>query len=146
MASDSRALSEAIGICAPATKIYRIKAGKKEFLLGCAGHNSSCMWFIEWFKSKDESLRSRIMASCAAEGRGFHVLIWDGKKLSDADEMCIIESVDDKYYAIGSGAAHAITAMDCGKSARQAIQMAIKRDHNSGGRIVTATLQPQVKA
>ena len=38
-------------------------------------------------------------------------------------------------YAIGSGADHAFTAMDCGCSAKEAVQMAVKRDTCTGGRI-----------
>lgn len=35
--------------------------------------------------------------------------------------------------AIGSGSTFAFTAMDCGKSAKGAVKMAIKRDCHSGG-------------
>jgi hypothetical protein len=98
------------------------------------------MMFLELFKTRDETLRGRILAHCGND-KGFHAMIWDGKKLSDADELCVIEAVDDEYYAIGSGAAHAITAMDCGKNAMQAVRYAARRDINTGGRIVTARLK-----
>lgn len=38
-------------------------------------------------------------------------------------------------YAVGSGAPFAITAMDCGKTAAEAVAAAIKRDPNSGGAV-----------
>jgi 20S proteasome alpha/beta subunit len=38
-------------------------------------------------------------------------------------------------FAIGSGRLHAITAMDCGKTAKEAVKFAIKRDSCSGGKI-----------
>lgn len=38
-------------------------------------------------------------------------------------------------YAIGSGADHAITAMDMGANAFLAVQMAAKRDTGTGGTI-----------
>ena len=38
-------------------------------------------------------------------------------------------------YAIGSGADHALTAMDCGLGAKDAVKMAMKRDTGTGGRI-----------
>lgn len=41
------------------------------------------------------------------------------------------------HMAIGSGADHAITAMDCGLSAKEAVKMAAKRDVCTGGRIRT---------
>jgi len=40
-------------------------------------------------------------------------------------------------FAIGSGQDHALTAMDCGLSAKEAIKMAAKRDVNTGGRVRT---------
>ena len=43
----------------------------------------------------------------------------------------------EKYAAVGSGAVFAIAAMDCGKSAVEAIRIAKKRDVNTGGRIRT---------
>ncbi|WP_315336189.1 proteasome subunit beta [Pseudomonas grimontii] len=43
----------------------------------------------------------------------------------------------DTTYAIGSGADHAITAMDMGATAYQAVQMAAKRDTGTGGVIRT---------
>lgn len=39
------------------------------------------------------------------------------------------------YDAIGSGYAHALTAMDCGLSAIEAVKMAAKRDTGTGGKI-----------
>ena len=36
--------------------------------------------------------------------------------------------VAESYYAIGHGAAHAFTAMECGKSAHDAIRLACRRD------------------
>jgi hypothetical protein len=36
--------------------------------------------------------------------------------------------VSESYYAVGHGAAHAFTAMECGKSAHDAIRLACRRD------------------
>jgi ATP-dependent protease HslVU (ClpYQ) peptidase subunit len=141
MASDSRAVSCAFGITAPCKKIYTILVGKrkKPHVIGFAGQATSAMMFLEWFKSRDEALRTRILTHCGGD-RSFHALIWDGKKLFDADEMCVVEEVDGDYYAIGSGACHAITAMDCGKGAVDAVRMAMKRDMNTGGRVVAVRI------
>ena len=43
-------------------------------------------------------------------------------------------------YASGSGKTYALTAMDMGASAKEAVKMAIKRDVYSGGKIKTAKL------
>ncbi len=39
--------------------------------------------------------------------------------------------------AIGSGFRHALTAVDCGLSAKEAVEMAKKRDTGTGGRVRT---------
>lgn len=41
----------------------------------------------------------------------------------------------DDPTAIGSGSHHAVTAIDCGCTVREAVKMAIKRDSCSGGKI-----------
>jgi len=46
----------------------------------------------------------------------------------------------DSIYAIGSGADHALTAMDMGATASQAVQMAAKRDTGTGGTIRTVII------
>jgi len=43
----------------------------------------------------------------------------------------------DRPYALGSGSDHAYTAMDMGASAYQAVEMAMKRDSCTGGKIRT---------
>ncbi|MHA6234270.1 proteasome subunit beta [Pseudomonas fluorescens group sp. PF-69] len=47
----------------------------------------------------------------------------------------------DKPYALGSGTEHALTAMDMGASAYQAVEMAMKRDSCTGGKIRTLTVK-----
>ena len=46
----------------------------------------------------------------------------------------------DHEYAIGSGSDNAITAMDMGATAYQAVQMAAKRDTGTGGTIRTVII------
>lgn len=138
MASDSRGVDVAIGIT-PMQKIFRKKVGKKEVLIGGCGWSPSILMFKNWYGTGDEKVLGKIQ-TLAVGAKEFTALIWDGKRLMSCDETCQMDEVLERYCAIGSGAAHAITAMDCGKSARQAVQMAIKRDINSGGRIVTARL------
>tara|TARA_R110002074_G_scaffold61959_3_gene149471 strand:- start:992 stop:1435 length:444 start_codon:yes stop_codon:yes gene_type:complete len=47
------------------------------------------------------------------------------------------EERQGNHFACGSGQHHALTAMDCGMTAKQAVQMAAKRDANTGGKIHT---------
>lgn len=73
-------------------------------------------------------------------------IVADGEGL-----WCVGAGVEDGFwkspipasaiYAIGSGADHAITAMDMGATAYQAVQMAAKRDTGTGGMIRTASIK-----
>jgi len=51
------------------------------------------------------------------------------------DKFWKIKLSHKKVYAAGSGASHALTAMDMGASAADAVRMAIKRDNGSGGKV-----------
>ncbi|MDP9089183.1 MAG: hypothetical protein M3O26_10650 [Pseudomonadota bacterium] len=141
MASDSRYSDTSVGIT-KGPKIFRKKVGKKEVLIGVAGADVfAAMLFVDWYGTTADPPKSL----SSMDGDMFDILLWDGRRLYEANPHCRLCEIEEPYYSIGSGAVHAITAMDCGKSAAQAVQMAIKRDINSGGRIVTARLD-QVSA
>lgn len=134
MAGDSRGVDGNVGIT-PITKVFRKKIKGKEYLFGVAGYWEAALMFIEWFRTRDNALHERLMK--LKDDTDFDVLIWDGITLLNADALMYLVEVPEPYYAIGSGAPHAITAMDCGKSARQAVQMAARRDIYTGGRIIS---------
>lgn len=51
--------------------------------------------------------------------------------------------VFDRPYAVGSGSDHALTAMDMGATAYQAVEIAMKRDSCTGGKIRTITVKQE---
>ncbi len=53
----------------------------------------------------------------------------------DDGEFWSMELDAGKYFVIGSGGRHAITAMDMGATAREAVKWAAKRDVGTGGKI-----------
>jgi ATP-dependent protease HslVU (ClpYQ) peptidase subunit len=53
----------------------------------------------------------------------------------DHERMFKTPESTKSVFAIGSGQDHALTAMDCGLSAKEAIKMAMKRDVGTGGRV-----------
>lgn len=136
MASDSRYTDGSVGITR-GPKIFRKRVGKTDVLIGICGDVYAAMMFVDWYGSGDKALYD-VLVDMTDDG--FEVMIWDGKKLRTANRYCRPTDIDEPYYAIGSGGKHAITALDCGKNAAQAVQMAIKRDSFSGGRIVTMRL------
>ena len=55
---------------------------------------------------------------------------------ADKETEFWVQKLDmNKHYACGSGKDHALTAMDMGATAKEAIKMAIKRDVNTGGKV-----------
>lgn len=69
-------------------------------------------------------------------------LVWDGRmrkllSIGWEDKWFTSEESLDVPCAFGSGEHHAITAIDCGLSAKDAVKMAIKRDTGSGGKVRT---------
>lgn len=137
MAGDSRGNDAAVGIVA-IPKVFRKKIKGKEYIFGVAGYWEAALMFMEWFSTRENSLHERLMK--LSGDSEFDVIIWDGERLMGVDQFMYPVEITESYYAIGSGARHAITAMDCGKSSRQAVQMAMKRDPYTGGRVVTARL------
>lgn len=136
MACDSRYSQTAVG-ATRGQKIFRKRVGRKEVLIGIAGDVFAAMLFVDWYGTADKDLQKSLVDMT---DDGFIALVWDGRKLFEANRYCRLCEVDEPYYAIGSGGVHAITAMDCGKTAVQSIQMAVRRDVYSGGRVQSFTL------
>jgi hypothetical protein len=59
----------------------------------------------------------------------------DGKLYLVDGELRELPLTGNKYYAIGSGEQAAMVAMHMGATAKEAVQMAIRVDQNSGGRV-----------
>jgi len=72
--------------------------------------------------------------------------VYEGASLFEvhcAAERMLTTQVDlMKAESIGSGSDHALTAMDLGLTAKEAVKMAALRDTNTGGRIRTFNLKP----
>jgi len=66
------------------------------------------------------------------------VLYYAGLSLEDGFWRIKLEF--NKTRAIGSGRDHALTAMDMGATAKEAVKWAMKRDTGTGGRIRTYKL------
>jgi len=72
----------------------------------------------------------------AAESRDLHC----SAIIIDADGLWKSPLISEKPYAIGSGGLHALTAMDMGATAAEAVEMAKKRDTCTGGLVRTINL------
>jgi len=98
------------------------------FLAGMAGNIPSWLSIEEWFLS--EQRRDRF------ENYDFDLmLVHPEGRIFKVDQRGIMDEVHEKFWSIGSGALGAMCAMECGKSAPEAVRAAIKRSWGCGGKV-----------
>jgi ATP-dependent protease HslVU (ClpYQ) peptidase subunit len=127
MAADSKCGGEP-GIPFRTQKIFRVE----EKLIGFAGAAMHAIKFIEWLRHGTPMSLVYDKDECT-----FDALVMDGGFLLYYDNELVPLIVNEPYYAIGSGAAYAIGAMDAGASPKRAVELAAKRDDNSGLPVIT---------
>ena len=109
-------------------KVYPIEG---EFI-GCSGESGGSLLWFEWYMDgcDNETLRTQM----AEEDFDIVILHSDGK-IQCSDGAGIIEDIHEPFYAIGSGTKCALAAMHCGKSATEAVEIAMKIDPHTGGKV-----------
>ena len=112
------------------TKLFRVRGS----LLGIAGNVEQAMRFVEWRRTSGPQPQF-------TEQPNIEVieLTSDGKLFWWGAEMVGIP-IEGKCYAIGSGAALALGAMEMGATPKQAIQIAAKWDATTGSEVQTMSL------
>lgn len=124
IAWDSR-ISDSNGGIITDTGQKMLRVGKR--LFWCAGTVGDFQEFCELYPKR----KSKRELSCSA-----FVLEADGTlQLVSTEGHEVWRTPVTCSRAIGSGADHAITAIDCGKSPADAVRMAAKRDKSTGGKI-----------
>jgi hypothetical protein len=113
------------------TKIFRVKGS----LIGIAGNTEQALRFVEWRRSPDTK-------PTFVETANFEALelSHDGRLTWWGTEMVGI-TLDDPFYAIGSGAPYALGAMAMRASPRHAIEVAACFDSGTGNDVQTMTLR-----
>ena len=124
IAADSQTTN---GVLAGKTKkLFKLKNAA----IGFAGLLTDGLKLIEFLKS-DEDKPPEL-------SEDFESLMMDLRtgKCAYYDRTLIAVKIMDKFEAIGTGSELAIGAMEHGATAIEAVRVAIKRDINSGGRVV----------
>lgn len=118
---------------ATTTKIHRIDG----MLVGCAGGAAEGRACVQWVR--DGMDRSQYPSVQKEDPCSFLVILPNGAihYYSKAPDPLVIE---DKTFAIGSGSEYADAAMYLGKSAREAVEVAIALDSGCGNGIDTLEL------
>ena len=103
-----------------------VRDGVRFFMAGCACYEDE--FASAWFSGADVCEQNDVSA-----------LVYDGEHvwMAGADNGEFFRQRIDYDTAIGSGTPYAVTAMDFGASAKEAVKAASKRDSATGGRIRT---------
>jgi 20S proteasome alpha/beta subunit len=113
------------------TKIFRLKDGS---LFGGAGDGpvvNRARDYLEGKRSTRPKVDQCVMLRVMPDGEiRFHAATWD------------YEVLTDRFVAIGSGSEFALGALECGKGAVQAVEIACRRDANSGFPVESISLSP----
>lgn len=127
MAADS--LTTGGGVKSRATKLYRLDDGR---VVGCAGKYRFGLQFVEALK------RGELLNLDKEDTDSFHAIVMlpDGSLVEYEDGRTPIR-VEDRFYAIGSGTQSALAAMHCGKTAREAVEIACLVDDATAGPIMS---------
>lgn len=126
MAGDSKvAGSGSIYHC---DKVFRIG----DSLVGVAGNVQNTTKFLAWFRKEcppDE------VAMDLSDDKTFEAVVVNADGIFYYADCVEPDKLHEKFFAIGSGAMAAMAAMLVGKSPAEAVKIAAKLDHNTGGPI-----------
>ena len=117
-------------------KVVTIDGEQQEVILATAGESSSGMHFVDWYGSGKEA---PIELFTYAEA-DFTILVLRKDGLWEYDAWCRGMKVEDKFYAVGSGAKAALGAMHMGADAHKAALIACKVDPYCALPVLTMSL------
>lgn len=128
MSGDGRTTTADMIVSMKEEKVHRLPDGS---IVGSAGDAAICQAFLDWLTDGDEN------SNPPKTKKDFEALVLepDGK-LTYYDHRMVAMPCEVPA-AVGSGAPHALTAMDMGATSKKAVEMAILRDMYSGGKIQT---------
>lgn len=114
-------------------KIYRSRG----CLIGICGDYYAAQMFVDWFEENEEG-ENRPASSEA--GDFLAMVAYPNGRLYTVNCFYTLVEEDSNFFAIGSGAAYALSAMELGLSAPAAVEHAAKFDIYTGGEITVERL------
>ena len=115
----------------------------EKFLIGLSGNFSNVLPFQSWLKDTEQAVSSagvlhQFWDSIPAFGDGFTAILVDtGGRIWNCGSTFPPVTLHRIYDAIGSGSDFAMAAMECGKSATDAVRIASKFDIYTGGSVIS---------
>jgi ATP-dependent protease HslVU (ClpYQ) peptidase subunit len=132
LAGDGKACRGDLVLSLSERKVQRLKDGS---LVAVVGRPAPSPPFIDWLAAGQEGDAPTLGNEC-----GVIHLRKDGT-LRVYEDGGHIDEPPDKPHAWGSGWQIAATAMACGKSAREAVEIATRLDVWSGGKVIAMSLR-----
>lgn len=141
MAADTRVSAEGCPFY-HSDKIFRIG----DSLFGTAGDGMMGLLMIDWLRKGAKNRQALYKLWADYERSAFWILELNPQGLFLWDGWAIPEKLNDKRYAIGSGAGPALAALDGGSTLEDAVRCAANLDQYSGQPIhVEYLLPPELK-
>jgi ATP-dependent protease HslVU (ClpYQ) peptidase subunit len=110
------------GTALPLKKIFQCG---NDFI-GCCGSVQESMLFLSWYKD------GRDPASKPKLDDGFSAMVIQAGECMRYENLLMPYLINMPFWASGSGADYALGAMAAGKSAQEAVEIAIRFDTSSG--------------
>lgn len=104
------------------TKGQKVFESADGCILGFAGSFAQGIRFVEWYEDEEGAPPNCDEVSILILDRKGKITLWDGHPTP----------IKEKFYAIGTGAQAAMSAMMCGKTPQEAVKIACKIDMNTG--------------
>ena len=118
------------------TKIRRVK----ECLIFSSGDFDSCVQLMDWYERGCDPTNWPAFQGVKDEATNLYFITKHGR-VGAYERRSLPFFYEDKFFACGSGRDYAITAMHCGKSAIEAVEIACRFDVSCGMGIDFLTLE-----
>ena len=138
LAGDTRICSDDRIEPGHARKVFRLRNG---VLVGFAGTLALIQSTLAALRKSPDS---NVEVKVDEENELHALIIYPNGRVRELDSAGWTE-VKAKYHAIGSGSRDALVAMECGKTAAEAVRVAMRFDTNTGGKVQTVSLKKKVK-
>jgi hypothetical protein len=133
LAADSMSVA-GMGLKRVVPKIFRLANG---WLFGGSGEYQEVLLVRDWLNGGEKPGKLDDFGGLLVKGP---------KEVFRIESKCVLMPIEDAFHACGSGRDFALAAMHLGRSAREAVEVALVFDAYSGGTVEELTLAPQLRA
>ncbi len=134
MAADTR--GDQCGRLALTHKLFQIKDG----VIGICGYWSDGKLFADWYAAGADMANPPGWRVQGDEKVEFEALVLTKEGIDWWNHPLVPERMGGSFWSIGSGSLAALAAMHCGKTAQEAVYIAMQIDPRTGGDVETMEL------